>query len=76
MAKQMTATIANGKIKVKPNCPLNGERLTQCLVYKATYTTSNNSFVYYGATEREFKARYNNHTKPCGACAGLKKPWF
>ena len=46
-----------------PNCPLNGECRNQCLVYKATYTTSNNSFVYYGTSEGEFKSRYNNHTK-------------
>ena len=46
-----------------PNCPLNGECLTQCLVYKATSTTSSNSFVYYGTSEGEFKSRYNNHTK-------------
>ena len=42
----------------KPNCPLKGECLTQCLVYKATSTASNNSFVYYGTSEGEFKTRY------------------
>ena len=47
----------------KPNCPLNGECLTQCLVYKATSTTSSNSFVYYGTSEGEFKSRYKNHSK-------------
>ena len=47
----------------KSNCPLNGECLTQCLVYKATSTTSSNSFIYYGTSEGEFKSRYNNHTK-------------
>ena len=47
----------------KPNCPLNGEYLTQCLVYKATSTTSSKSFVYYGTSEGGFKSRYNNHTK-------------
>ena len=47
----------------KPNCPLNGECLTQCLVYKATSTTSSNSFVYYGTSEGDFKTRYNNHRK-------------
>ena len=47
----------------KPNSPLNGECLTQCLVYKATSTTSSNSIVYYGTSEGEFKTRYNNHTK-------------
>ena len=33
------------------------------VVYKATSTTSSNSFVYYGTSEGEFKTRYNNHTK-------------
>ena len=47
----------------KPNCPLNGECLTQCLAYKATSTTSSNSFVYHGTSESEFESRYNNHTK-------------
>ena len=47
----------------KPNCALSGECLTQCLVYKATPTTSSNSFVYHGTSEREFKTRYSNHTK-------------
>ena len=47
----------------KPNFPLNGECLTQCLVYKATRATSKNSFFYYGTSEGEFKTRYNNHTK-------------
>ena len=47
----------------KPNWPLNGECLTQCLVYKATSTTSSNSFVYYGTSEGVFKSRYNNHTE-------------
>ena len=35
----------------------------KCLVYKATVTTENDSHVYYGQCEGEFKARYNNHTK-------------
>ena len=47
----------------KANCPLNGECLTQCLVYEATSTTFSNSFVYYGTFEGEFNSRYNNHTK-------------
>ena len=47
----------------KPNCPLNGECLVQCLVHKTTSKTSNNSFVYYGTSEGHFKTRYNNHTK-------------
>ena len=47
----------------KPSYPLNGECLYQCLVYKVTSTTSNNSFAYYGALEWEFKTRFSNHKK-------------
>ena len=47
----------------KSNFPLNGDCRTQCLVYKATSTTSSNSFVYYGTSEVEFKSWYSNHTK-------------
>ena len=47
----------------KANCPLNSECLTQCLVYKATSTTSSNSFIYYGTSEGEFKTRYKHHIK-------------
>ena len=48
--------------KSKANCPLNGECLTWCLVYKAMSTTSNNILVYYGTSEWVFKTQYNNHT--------------
>ena len=54
--------------KSKPNCTLNGECLTQCLVYKTTSTTSRNSFNYYGTSEGEFKSRYNNRTKSSRHC--------
>ena len=55
----------NGKCncKSKPNCPLNGECFTYCLVYKAILATSNNSFVYYGTSDEEFKTQYNNYIK-------------
>ena len=39
----------------KPNCPLNEEYLTQCLVYKVTSATSNNGCVYNGTSEGDFK---------------------
>ena len=38
------------------------ECFTQFLPYKATSTTSRNSFGYYETSEREFKTRYNNQT--------------
>ena len=43
----------------KCNCPLNGECVTQCLVYKATSATSNNNFFYYRTSEGEFKTLQN-----------------
>ena len=63
LSKTNDNIICKCNCRSKPNCPLNGECLTQCLVYKATSTTSSNSFVYYGTSEGEFKSRYNNHTK-------------
>ena len=47
----------------KQTCPLNGECLTSCIVYKAEVKTTDNAHVYYGASEGEFKTRFNNHTK-------------
>ena len=49
--------------KSKPNSLLNGECVIQRLKYKAKSTKSNNSFVYYGTYEEEFKTRYNNHAE-------------
>ena len=42
----------------KPSCPLNGECLTQCLIYRAISTTSKNSFVYYVTSNGGFKTLY------------------
>ena len=47
----------------KEFCPMNGECLNLCLVYKAEVKTQNNRHVYFGASEGEFKTHYNNHTK-------------
>ena len=45
----------------KTKCPLRGECLTECVVYKATITTPTSSCNYFGSTEGQFKTRYNNH---------------
>ena len=43
-------------------CPLAGECLTPCVVYKATVSaTDKPTKVYYGQTEKDFKTRYRNH---------------
>jgi hypothetical protein len=50
----------------KPNCPMDGQCLSKCIIYKAevsTETPNSVPMVYYGASESEFKSRYNNHTK-------------
>ena len=48
----------------QPNtCPLNGQCLTECVVYKATVSVPQKPDKhYYGLTEGSFKTRYNNHT--------------
>ena len=47
----------------KPDCPLAGQCLTSCIVYKAVVRTNNELSTYFGASEGEFKTRYNNHVK-------------
>ena len=48
----------------KPECPLNNERLSVCLVYKAALwqTPSQINKYYYGTCKKTFKKRYNHHT--------------
>ena len=47
--------------RIKECCPLNGKCLHQCMVYKAEVSTNTTYKEYYGASEGEFKSRYNNH---------------
>ena len=46
----------------KENCPLDGKCLQTCNVYKADVIISKDSHIYYGASDGEFKSRYNYHT--------------
>ena len=47
----------------KQNCPLQGQCLAECVVYKATITAPSLPAEHYlGSTEGPFKTRYNNHT--------------
>ena len=46
----------------KPNCPLPGKCLTECIVYRATATSQEGERTYFGTCEGPFKPRYNNHT--------------
>ena len=49
--------------RIKESCPLNGKCLHQCMVYEAEVSTNTTYKEYYGASEGEFKSRYNNHTQ-------------
>ena len=70
--KQHNAKITNADVKltqkpcncrVKENCPLDGDCLTTCIIYRADVAHENNVSTYYGQCEGEFKTRFNNHTK-------------
>ena len=43
------------------SCPLGGECLTSCIVYKATVTSGRTEKYYYGSVEKDFKKRWSNH---------------
>ena len=47
--------------RIKESCPLNGNCLHQCMVYKAEVTNNTTYKEYYGTSVGEFKSRYNNH---------------
>ena len=46
----------------KENCRRDGKCLQACIVYKADVITNKDSHICYGASDGEFKSRYNNHT--------------
>ena len=47
---------------IKESCPLNGKCLHKFMVYNAELSTNTTYKEYYGASEGEFKSRYNNQT--------------
>ena len=49
------------RCRQKSDCPLNQNRISECLVYNAVVNTSTTKN-YYGTCEKSFKERYNNHT--------------
>ena len=49
--------------RTKENCPLNGQCLKSCIVYKATVSKPSGDASYLGISETPFKERYYNHTK-------------
>ena len=40
---------------------MDGNGLSECLIYKASVSTTTNEY-YYGSCENTFKRRYNNHS--------------
>ena len=47
----------------RKDCPLNGNCLKKCFIYKAEVITDQSFKIYFGTSEGEFKSRYNNNTK-------------
>ena len=63
LSKTNDNIICKCNCRSKPNCPLNGECLTQCLVYKTKSKSSKTSLAYYRTSEEKFKTGYNKHKK-------------
>ena len=45
-------------------CPIAGSCLKTCIVYRTDVIKQNETEIYYGTSNGEFKYRYNNHTNP------------
>ena len=72
--KAHNAKIINGKNIIDPNrktcsckqptkCPLDGNCLSSCIIYKATVSFEKEQVAYIELTRTIFKKRYNNHSK-------------
>ena len=72
--KAHNAKIVNGKNIIDPNrktcicrqptkCPLDGNCLSTCIIYKATVSSEKEQVAYIGLTSTTFKERYYNHNK-------------
>ena len=57
-----TKLAENCNCRNKSNCPLNGNCLKSCVVYKATISSGNKRGDYYGSCSTAFKKRFNNHS--------------
>ena len=54
------STNADENCRRKLDCPMDGNCLSECRIYKASVSTTTNKY-YYGTCENTFKERYNNH---------------
>ena len=57
-----TKLAENCNCRNRSNCPLNGNRLKSCVVYKATISSGSKRDDYYGSCSMAFKKRFNNHS--------------
>ena len=44
--------------RYKDSCPVDGKT---CIIYKVEVITNKDGHIYYGASDGEFKSRFNNH---------------
>ena len=53
-------TIKTCNCRRKADCPMDGNCLFECLIYKASVNTTSNKY-HYGTCENNFKERYHNY---------------
>ena len=54
------STIKTCNCRQKTDCPVDGNCLSECDIYKASINTTTKKY-YCGTYENTFKERYNNH---------------
>ena len=60
MKNPAPSTIKTCNCRRKTDCPMDGNCLSECLIYKASVSTSTNKY-HYDTCENTFKERYNDH---------------
>ena len=53
--------MCNNGCRQPTKCPLDGNCLSSCIIYKATVSLEKEQVTYIGLTSTTFKERYNNH---------------
>ena len=62
-AKVLNATATPNEAQLCNYCRNKQTCLSSCIVYRAKVKNDNNTKIYYGAPEGEFKTRHKNHIK-------------
>ena len=60
MKNPAPSTTKTCNCRQKTDCPMDGNCLSECLIYKASVSATTNKY-YYGTCENTLKERYNNH---------------